>query len=212
MSPTSLTFTADNWNTPQTVTITSAEDSDYVRPLGAAPARGGPATTTASLCRGVVDPARQLQPDDDHGRIRRPRVVPPSAGRPRWGRPSRWTLSSIADAEGLTNASYTYLYQWLRNGAEIPEATDTSYTLVDADEGKTIKVKVSFTDDANNSESRTSAATVAVAPRPNSSPTGAPTINGTPQVRRTLIGRHIGDCRRRRYGNRRLQIPVARRH
>ena len=30
VSPTSLTFTADNWNTPQTVTITSAEDSDYV--------------------------------------------------------------------------------------------------------------------------------------------------------------------------------------
>ena len=87
----------------------------------------------------------------------------------------------------MTNAYYTYMYQWLRNGAEIPEATDTSYTLVSADEGKTIKVKVSFTDDANNAESRTSAATVAVAPRPNSSPTGAPTINGTPQVRRTLM-------------------------
>ena len=86
----------------------------------------------------------------------------------------------------MTHASYTYLYQWLRNGAEIPEATDTSYTLVDADEGKTMKVKVSFTDDANNAESRTSAATVAVAPRPNRAPTGAPTINGTPQVRRTL--------------------------
>ena len=95
-------------------------------------------------------------------------------------------IASIADAEGLTNAYYTYMYQWLRNGAEIPEATDTSYTLVSADEGKTIKVKVSFTDDANNAESRTSAATVAVAPRPNSSPTGAPIINGTPQVRRTL--------------------------
>ena len=87
----------------------------------------------------------------------------------------------------MTNAYYTYMYQWLRNGAEIPEATDTSYTMVDADEGKTIKVKVSFTDDANNAESRTSAATVAVAPRPNSSPTGAPTISGTPQVRRTLM-------------------------
>ena len=114
---------------------------------------------------------------------------------------------------GLTNASYTYLYQWLRNGAEIPEATDTSYTVVDADEGKTIKVKVSFTDDANNAESRTSAATVAVAPRPNSPPTGAPTINGTPQVRRTLIGRthrSIADADGMEY--RRLQIPVARRH
>ncbi len=95
-------------------------------------------------------------------------------------------ISSIADAEGLTNASYTYLYQWLRNGAEIRDATDTSYTLVSADEGKVIKVKVSFLDDSNNQETRTSAATVAVAPRSNSPPTGTPTINGTPQVRRTL--------------------------
>ena len=30
MSPTSLTFTADNWNTPQTVTISSTEDSNYL--------------------------------------------------------------------------------------------------------------------------------------------------------------------------------------
>ena len=30
VSPTSLTFTADNWNTPQTVTITSTEDANYV--------------------------------------------------------------------------------------------------------------------------------------------------------------------------------------
>ena len=30
VSPTSLTFTADNWNTPQTVTISSTEDSNYI--------------------------------------------------------------------------------------------------------------------------------------------------------------------------------------
>ena len=30
VSPASLTFTADNWNTPQTVTITSTEDANYV--------------------------------------------------------------------------------------------------------------------------------------------------------------------------------------
>ena len=86
----------------------------------------------------------------------------------------------------MTNVSYTYLYQWIRNNAEIAGQTDSAYTLASADEGQTIKVKVSFTDDANNAESRTSAATVEVAPRPNSRPTGAPTISGTPQVRRTL--------------------------
>ena len=95
-------------------------------------------------------------------------------------------LSNIADADGLTHASYTWLYQWLRGGSEIRGATDFTYTLGLADAGKTIKVKVSFTDDANNHESRTSAPTVAVAPPPNIQATGVPIINGTPQVRRTL--------------------------
>ena len=30
VSPASLTFNADNWNTPQTITITSTEDSNYI--------------------------------------------------------------------------------------------------------------------------------------------------------------------------------------
>ena len=94
--------------------------------------------------------------------------------------------SDIADADGLTHASYTWLYQWLRGGSKIRGATDSTYTLSLADKGHTIKVKVSFTDDANNQESRTSAPTVAVAPPPNTLPTGVPTINGTPQVGETL--------------------------
>ena len=45
----------------------------------------------------------------------------------------------------------------------IASATASTYTLVAADLGKTIKVRVSFTDDASNAETRTSAATAAVA-------------------------------------------------
>ena len=101
-------------------------------------------------------------------------------------------ISAVADAEGLTNASYTYLYQWLRNGAEIPEATDTSYTLVDADEGKTMKVKVSFTDDANNAESRTSAPTGGgCAPAKQPADGGAHHQRDPPGAPDT-VGRHIG--------------------
>ena len=62
--------------------------------------------------------------------------------------------TGIADADGLTNP--TYSYQWMANegsDADIPSATSASYTLVDADVGKFIKVGVSFTDDANNKES-----------------------------------------------------------
>ena len=45
---------------------------------------------------------------------------------------------------------------------------------------------MSFTDDRNNSETRTSEATEAVSAAPNREATGAPTISGTPQVDQTL--------------------------
>ena len=75
----------------------------------------------------------------------------------------------------MTNVSYSY--QWVRNDGssdtDIQDARGSTYTLVDADEGKAIKVKVSFTDDADNEETLTSTATAEVA-------AGTPTeINGT---------------------------------
>ena len=95
-------------------------------------------------------------------------------------------LSGIADEDGVTNAAYTY--QWQADGADISGATSDTYTLADADIGRTIKVRVSFTDDAGNEETLTSAATDAVAavPQANSPATGAPSISGTAQVGETL--------------------------
>ena len=94
----------------------------------------------------------------------------------------------IADEDGLTNASFTY--QWVRNDggsdSDIQNATASTYTIVTADVGKAIKVRVTFTDDATNEETLTSAATAAVAAKPNSPATGAPTISGTAQVGETL--------------------------
>ena len=73
--------------------------------------------------------------------------------------------SGIADADGLDNAVFSY--QWTRNDgtddADIRDANGATYTLVSADEGKTIRVRVSFTDDASNGETLTSAATATVA-------------------------------------------------
>ena len=95
--------------------------------------------------------------------------------------------SGVADADGLSNVQYEY--QWLADDSDISGATNATYTLVADDEGKAIKVRVSFTDDAgNNEETLTSAATeaVAAAPTPNNPATGAPTIIGTAQVRETL--------------------------
>ena len=82
----------------------------------------------------------------------------------------------ITDDDGLTNVSYSY--QWVRNDGstdtDIQDATGETYPLADADEGKTIRVKVSFTDDADNEETLTSAATAEVAAAAPTDPPGRP--------------------------------------
>ena len=72
--------------------------------------------------------------------------------------------SPIADEDGLTNASYRY--QWMAGGSDIDGATGSSYELTSSEQGQTIQVRVTFTDDRNNAESLTSVATVAVAAAP----------------------------------------------
>ena len=76
--------------------------------------------------------------------------------------------SSVADANGLTDVSYAY--QWIRTDggadADIAGATDSTYTLTGDDQGKTIKLKVTFNDDKGNSETLTSAATADVGKKP----------------------------------------------
>ena len=85
------------------------------------------------------------------------------------GQPLAVDLTGIEDADGLTGVSYSY--QWVRvdadglsNPADITDATDATYTLVYADLGKTLKVRVTFDDDGGNTETLTSAATATVTP------------------------------------------------
>ena len=89
---------------------------------------------------------------------------------------SRGYTRSIYDANGLTYA--TFNYQWIRDDetteVEIPNATGQSYTLTDADEGKRIKVRLSFTDDGGNVETLTSIETNAVTAMPTTSDLAAP--------------------------------------
>ena len=100
--------------------------------------------------------------------------------------------SGIADADGLSNVQYEY--QWLSDDSDISGATNATYTLADTDEGKAIKVRVSFTDDAGNDETLTSAATdaVAAAAQTNSPATGTPSISDTAQVGETLTANTSG--------------------
>ena len=91
--------------------------------------------------------------------------APTITGTAQVGKTLTAVITGITDADGLTSATYTY--QWIRvdgtDEEDISGENSSTYTLVDADLGKTIKVKVSFTDDASNSETLTSAATATVA-------------------------------------------------
>ena len=90
--------------------------------------------------------------------------APTIGGTPRVGEELTASTSGISDADGLDEARFAY--QWLRADSDISGATGSDYTAAEADEGERLKVRVSFTDDAGNAESLTSAATDAVAARP----------------------------------------------
>ena len=90
--------------------------------------------------------------------------APTIAGTPRVGGTLSASTSGITDADGLDDARFAY--QWIRANSDIQGVTGSTYTAVEADEGERLKVRVSFTDDAGNAESLTSAATDAVAARP----------------------------------------------
>ena len=99
------------------------------------------------------------------------------------------STTGIADSDGLAFATFTY--QWLADDTDITDETGATYTPAAADAGKAIKVRVSFTDDAGNTESLTSGASAAVTAAKNPA-TGAPTISGTAQVGETLTASTTG--------------------
>lgn len=83
-----------------------------------------------------------------------------------------------------TPAPVTLAYQWLRNGSAISGATASTYTLVAADLGGTISVKVTGTKTGYTAVSKTSAAVTVKAALQTLMPT--PTITGTTKVGSTL--------------------------
>ena len=118
---------------------------------------------------------------------------PTITGTPQVGETLTADTSGISDDDGLTNVSYSY--QWIAGGSDIAGATGSSYTLTSSEQGMTVRVRVTFTDDAGNAESLASAVTAQVEARPNTPATSQPTISGTPQVDETLTAdtANIGD-------------------
>ena len=138
---------------------------------------GGNVLGTLKVSFSVTGPATQ-QPNT-------PAIgLPTISGTAQVGKTLTASASDIDDVDGMSGAVFSY--QWLANDAEITGATSNSYTLVDADLDKAVKVRVIFNDDDYNEETLTSPATAAVEPRPNSPATGAPSISGTAQVGETL--------------------------
>ena len=80
--------------------------------------------------------------------------TPTITGTARVGETLTVATTAIADADGLTSA--TFAYQWLAGETDINGATESSYTLTSSEQGNVIKVRVTFTDDAGHEESLTS--------------------------------------------------------
>ena len=133
---------------------------------------------------------------DDPERANSPATgVPGITGTPFAGQTLTVDTSDIADEDGLDNVTFTY--QWLildgTTETEIPDSTGSAYTLTEDDQGKAIKVRVTFTDDAGNEETLTSHAVLGMALTTSNSPaTGAPTISGTAQVGEQLTADTTG--------------------
>ena len=159
-----------------------------------------PATTdcssTGAICTGDDRKLQAIPATTIPGPSQQTSQNSPAAGAPtisgtaQVGETLTAATTSITDADGVANVSYAY--QWLANDVEIASATGSDYTLTASEVGRTIKVRVSFTDDTGNAEELNSAATGAVYARANTPAAGAPTISGTAQVGETLTAATTG--------------------
>ena len=159
-----------SWNTPADVseaTVTSTSHTitglmggvEYtVRVFAATDAGSGPVSAEVAATPAAVpeDPPEPV----NHA----PTGLPTISGTPEVDQTLTASTSGIGDQDGLGNVSYSH--QWLADGSAINGATDTTLLLTSSHQGKAISVRVTFSDDAGNQESLTSAATVAVAAKP----------------------------------------------
>ena len=153
--PGSVTFTSGG-ALSQTVVVTAVADDTaeegerVVLSFGPLPDRVE-AGTTSSAAVTLVDEAPNAAPTG----------VPSISGTAQAGETLTASVESIEDADGLTGASFAY--QWVSNDGtadeDVADATQDTYLVAAEDEGKTLKVRVTFTDDRGTEESLLSVAT-----------------------------------------------------
>ena len=164
--------------TGSTYTLVAADEGKTIKvTVSFTDAEGNPETLTS-------DPTAEVEAKPNTEATGAPAID----GIARVGETLTADTSDIDDDDGLDNAAFTY--QWVRHDGgsdtNIQDATGSSYVLTEADEGKTIKVTVSFTDAEGNPETLTSDPTGEVEAKPNTRATGAPTIDGIARVGETL--------------------------
>ena len=143
----------------QTVTVTAVADEDaedgerVALGFGTLPeglVAGEPASTTVTLVDAPPNAA--------------PTGLPAISGTAEVGETLTASVAAIEDADGLTGASFAY--QWVANNgtadADLADATQETYTVAAEDAGKTLMVRVTFTDDRGTEETLVSEATDAV--------------------------------------------------
>ncbi len=112
------------------------------------------------------------------------------SGAARVGEALTASTEAIRDFNGILNATYAYQWQRAADATGIEDISDAileDYTPTRAgDQGKFLRVKVTFTDDDGNTEILISGWTEEVAKRANLPPAGAPTISGMVQEGQTL--------------------------
>ena len=96
--------------------------------------------------------------------------------------------SGITDEDGLDDSTFTH--QWVREDSVMVASAARSYTPTDGDRGKSVKVRVSFTDDAGNPETRTSAQTATVEARADGQEGNSPATGLPPSAARRRWARH----------------------
>ena len=146
--------------TASTYLLTTSEMGKAIKVRVSFTDEGGNDEVLTSAATGAVSPAIQQQQSTNTPATGAPTI----SGTAQVGETLTADTSEISDDDGLDDVSYSY--QWIRSDGttdtDISAATSSTYTLVDADQGETIKVKVSFDDDEGNAEILTSAPTTAV--------------------------------------------------
>ena len=130
-----------------------------VRVIATNDAGDGPASTEAKGTPAGGVSEQVAEPENSA-----PTGLPAIGGTPQVDQTLTADTSPIDDEDGLTNA--TFQYQWTAGGSDIGGATGSTHTLTASEQGQTVQVRVTFTDDADNEETLTSEATAEVTAAP----------------------------------------------